>query len=189
MKAKPPVLAQIQLDQLELNNPFWHFSLEQWTKPALQAQLLALQNKQDYRINLLLLAMWLSFEQRDLRPHIHQFIEDSQAWHEQVVVPLRTTRQRLPMSAAELKKQVQACELQAEQIEQALLYATSMNCDADHQLTDQSLAYDSLDWLICNLSASGLTESDLFLLVQSCLPVYPADRIRQRMSRHLAASQ
>lgn len=182
-----PDLHTPQLDQLELNNPFWQFSLEQWQKPTLQAQLLNLQNEQDFRINLLLLAMWLSFEQHDIRSHLTTFVEASRDWHEQIVAPLRTTRQSLPAAARDLKKQLQTCELQAEQIEQAILYATSVQCYAG-SATEQSASPankpDSLDWLILNLSASEVAESDLFLLLQTCLPSYTAQRINERLELH-----
>lgn len=184
---KTPDLHKLQLDQLELNNPFWQFSLEQWQKPTLQTKLLNLQNEQDYRINLLLLAMWLSFEHRDIRPHINTFVEASSAWHEQVVAPLRNTRQSLPAAARDLKQQLQACELQAEQIEQAILYASSVQCyagSATEQAVSPANKPDSLDWLIINLSASELAESDLFLLLKTCLPSYPAQRINERLDLH-----
>lgn len=187
-----PDLHKLQLEQLVLDNPFWQFSLEQWQKPALQAQLLSLQNEQDYRINLLLLAMWLSFEHRDIRPHLTSFVEASSAWHEQIVAPLRATRQSLPAAVRDLKQQLQACELQAEQIEQAILYAASMQCYADSS-SDQAASTankpDSLDWLIINLSASELAQSDLFLLLQTCLPSYPAQRIYESLDRHRQASR
>ena len=187
-----PDLNKLQFEQLVLDNPFWQFSLEQWQKPALQAQLLNLQNQQDYRINLLLLAMWLGFEQRDIRPHLHTFVEASSAWHEQVVAPIRKTRQSLPAATRDLKQQLQACELQAEQIEQAILYAASVQCYPG-STTEQAAAAankpDSLDWLIINLSASELAQSDLFLLLQTCLPSYPAQRINERLDRHRQASR
>jgi len=179
-------LSNFQFEQLELDNPFWRFSLEQWQKPSLQTQLLHLQNTQDYRINLLLLAMWLGFEQRDIRPHLTSLIDASRAWHEQVVAPLRQTRQNLPAAVSGLKKQLQACELQAEQIEQAILYDTCLKCSPDNtkQRTSGSKPQDSLDWLIINLSASELAENDLFLLLQACLPSYPAPRIKARLDLH-----
>jgi uncharacterized protein (TIGR02444 family) len=181
-------LKNLQLDHLELNNPFWQFSLTQWKNPALQAQLLTLQNEHGFRINLLLLAMWLSFEGRDIRPHVETFISESRTWHEHVVVPLRLTRQCLPGAVCALKKHVQACELEAEQIEQALLYASSLKCTAEHASAVQHTRLDSLDWLIINLSASGLVQSDLSLLIQNCLPSYPVKRIDERIRQHLQAS-
>jgi uncharacterized protein (TIGR02444 family) len=181
-------LKNLQLDHLELNNPFWQFSLTQWKNPALQTHLLTLQNEHGFRINLLLLAMWLSFEGRDIRLHIETLITESRAWHEHVVVPLRLTRQCLPASVKDLKQQVQACELQAEQIEQALLYTCSLKYPTKQTSRAQHHHFDSLDWLIINLSASGLTQSNLSLLIQNCLPSYPVKRIDERIRQHIQAS-
>lgn len=171
------------LSELQLDNPFWQFSLALWRNKALQEHLLALQNNQDYRVNLLLLAIWLSFEDKDLRPHLNEFIAKTEHWHETVVAPIRLVRQTLPKNLPSqnltLKSQLQNCELQAEQIEQALLYHASLDLPATRQTT-----YDSLDWLIVNLSASELSESDLLLLLQNCLPTYPTLRITERMQAH-----
>ena len=168
------------LSQLQLDNPFWQFSLQQWNNKVLQEQLLALQNEQDYRINLLLLAIWLSFEHKDIRPHLAELIKQSSEWHEQIVAPIRQVRQaipsELPKQSQSLKAQLQACELQAEQIEQALLYQA---CDAIP--LERVEKRDSLDWLILNLRASDLPKSDLSLLIQNCLPMYPAQRIIERL--------
>ena len=179
-------LSNFQFEQLALDNPFWRFSLEQWQKPSLQTQLLHLQNTQDYRINLLLLAMWLGFEHHDIRPHLTSLVNASRAWHEQVVAPLRQTRQNLPTTVSALKKQLQACELQAEQIEQAILYDTCLKLYPDNmeQRALSAKQQDSLDWLITNLSASELAENDLYLLLQACLPSYPVPRIKARLDLH-----
>lgn len=188
MPSEPTTLHQLHVDQLDLNNPFWQFSLEQWRNPALQNQLLHLQNTQGIRINIILLAMWMSFEHRDIRSSLRLILDETKAWHEQVVAPLRKTRISLPGSADALKKQVQACELQAEQIEQALLFASSRKFVPEHTLKPHNKTYDSLDWLILNLSASGLAESDLSLVVQACLPSYPVHRVEERITQHRLSS-
>ena len=133
------------LSTLPLNNPFWQFSLKQWQNNNLQIQLLTLQNEQDYRINLLLLAMWLSFEHKDIRPHLNDLISKSSEWHEQIVAPIRQVRQaipeHLPQQSLSLKSQLQACELQAEQIEQALLYAACENIPKNNASDSDSLFF------------------------------------------------
>ena len=146
----------IDIETLSLDNPFWQFSLSQWKLKPLQQQLLDLQNTQDHRINLLLLSMWLSFEHKDIRPYYASILENSHDWHTNIVAPIRHARQSLANMIAlkppPLKTQLQACEL-----------------------------HDSLDWLIRNLSASSLDKSDLSLLIQNCLPTYPAKRINERL--------
>lgn len=168
------------LSSLQLNNPFWQFSLKQWQNKNLQQQLLSLQNDQGYRVNLLLISMWLSFEYKDIRPHLKNLVSKSSQWHEQVVSPIRKARQAvpspLPQQSLSLKTQLQACELQAEQIEQAILYQACKDIPLS-----KSNKLDSLGHLIQNLSASDIDKSDLSLLIQSCLPMHPIDRINERL--------
>ncbi len=186
----PLKLKSFDLAGLPLLNPFWQFSLQQWKSTALQRQLIALQNERGQRINLLLLSMWFSFEHKDIRPYLNALIDASQAWHEHIVAPLRTARQMLPQALPEpchqLKQHIQACELQAEQVEQAILYQHALHCETA-QTAKQQPDYDSLDWLIINLSASELAQTDLFLLIQNCLPSYPAARIQARLDKHSQA--
>tara|TARA_R110001592_G_scaffold66617_1_gene204540 strand:+ start:17709 stop:18233 length:525 start_codon:yes stop_codon:yes gene_type:complete len=169
------------LSSLALDNPFWQFSLQQWKNSKLQQQLLELQDQKDYRINLLLLSMWLSVEHKDIRPHLNELISKSSEWHELIVAPIRRVRQiipaDLPRQSLALKSQLQHCELHAEQIEQALLYQACENIPES-----KSTSMDSLDWLIRNLSASDLDKSDLSLLIQNCLPMHPVHRITDRLN-------
>tara|TARA_R110002049_G_scaffold43726_2_gene128633 strand:+ start:938 stop:1462 length:525 start_codon:yes stop_codon:yes gene_type:complete len=168
------------LSSLQLDNPFWQFSLKQWQNKALQQQLLSLQNNQGYRVNLLLISMWLSFEYKDIRPHLNNLITKSSEWHEQIVTPIRQARQAIPapqpQQSLSLKSQLQACELQAEQIEQAILYQACKDIPEG-----KSNQLDSLDYLLLNLAASDLDKSDLLLLIQNCLPMHPIQRINERL--------
>tara|TARA_R110001592_G_C12993008_1_gene735212 strand:- start:330 stop:854 length:525 start_codon:yes stop_codon:yes gene_type:complete len=169
------------LSSLFLDNPFWIFSLQQWKNSKLQQQLLSLQNEKNFRINLLLLAMWLSFEHKDIRPHLTELIAKSSEWHEKIVAPIRQVRQaipsKLPQQSLPLKTQLQASELHAEQIEQALLYRACEDIPES-----KTAGLDSLDWLILNLSASDLGGNDLSLLIQNCLPMHPIHRINKRLN-------
>lgn len=171
------------LSSLPLSNPFWQFSLKQWQNSAIQAHLLSLQDNQNHRINLLLLAMWLGFEHKDIRSHLQRLLTESQQWHDRIVSPIRLARQAMPKTlpdlSFQLKEQLQACELQAEQIEQAILFQESIQIPVSEKTN-----YDSLDWLIINLSASDLGEIDLLLMIQNCLPTYPTQRISDRLRIH-----
>ncbi|MFT6031409.1 MAG: hypothetical protein ACI8O8_003161 [Oleiphilaceae bacterium] len=169
------------LSSLQLDNPFWQFSLQQWKNSKLQQQLLSLQDEKAYRINLLLLGMWLSFEHKDIRPHQDNLIAQTSEWHENIVLPLRQVRQalpsELPQQSRSLKTQLQTSELHAEQIEQALLFKACAKIP-----DSKTIKLDSLDWLVLNLSASHLEKSDLFLLIQNCLPMHPTHRINERLN-------
>lgn len=168
------------LSSLILDNSFWQFSLKQWKSTSLQQQLLNLQNEQGYRVNILLLSIWLSFERKDIRPHLQNILDKTREWHDQIVTPIRQARQaipaKLPSPNNALKSQLQNCELQAEQIEQALLFQESMRIPKN-----DTPELDSLDWLILNLSASDLSKTDLSLLLQNCLPTHPSHHIDERL--------
>jgi uncharacterized protein (TIGR02444 family) len=170
----------IDLSSLQLDNPFWQFSVNQWQNKSLQQHLLALQNEQGFRVNILLLAMWLSFEHKTISPYLNDLISQSRSWHEQVVAPIRKARQAIPLALPKkdfpLKMQLQTCELQAEQIEQAILYQACTNITVT---TSSNL--DSLGFLILNLSASGLSKSDLSLVIRNCLPMHPIEQINERL--------
>jgi uncharacterized protein (TIGR02444 family) len=86
----------LQINALQLDNDFWQFSLRLWKSQDLQSSLLALQDQQDFRINLLLFAMWLGLENKLIKPHISEIKDATNTWHEQIVAPLRKVRKSLP---------------------------------------------------------------------------------------------
>jgi len=164
------------LGTLALDNPFWQFSLQQWNNNALQEILLELQDEQGFRINILLFSIWLAFERKTLHSYLTNIIESTEQWHTQVVHPLRQVRKSLPkiLPKPSLKAQIQENELQAEQIEQAILYRCSLSIPKI-----ESSHLDSLQILTKNLNVSELSKSDLLLLIQACLPAQPLHRIEQ----------
>jgi len=165
-----------ELGILELDNPFWQFSLQQWNNDALQKNLLKLQNEQGFRINILLFSIWLAFEKKNIHAHLATIIRSTEQWHTQVVHPLRQVRKNLPqiLPKPSLKAQIQQSELQAEQIEQAILYRCSLSIPKI-----ESTHLNSLQILAKNLFVSALSKSDLLLIIQACLPVHPLHHIEQ----------
>lgn len=116
---------------LDIDNPFWRFSLDVYAGPGVAAECLALQDGAGLDVNILLFAAWLGFSQgRVLKPEDVRHIADAAAsWSDTVVKPLRTVRRHLksanqqPLAASEaLRKRVAEAELAAEQIEQAMLH-------------------------------------------------------------------
>jgi uncharacterized protein (TIGR02444 family) len=116
---------------LQLENPFWTFSLDVYARPGVAQECLALQERYGVDINALLFCAWAGAVQRALLSDrqaagIGECIE---AWQQRTVRPLRTVRQALkemmalgePVAA--LRQDVAAAELKAEQIEQAMLFA------------------------------------------------------------------
>ena len=156
-------LSTSQLNSLTLDNPFWQFSLKQWKNESLQKALLSLQDQHNFKINRLLFAMWLGVENKLLEPHLETLEQETSDWQTQVVEPLRSIRKIL--AKHHLKDCVQEAELQAEQIEQALLFKLS-------EQIPETVHLNTLYILTHNLFASRLPESHLLLCIQACLPAY-----------------
>jgi len=106
-------------------NPFWDFSLKRYAKTPVQQQCLQLQEDAGANVNVVLFALWLASENRlfdhDLVLHHAEFL----CWHEQVIVPLRQARFGVKQSGLSdsLYKAVKQSELDAERVEQDILYS------------------------------------------------------------------
>jgi len=181
----------IQLpDNLELDNVFWRFSLSLWQQKTAQETLLRLQNAQNLRVNFLLLSMWLGLEKKTIAGHFDFMVQQTDSWHQQVVSPLRLIRKTIPKKAPNpaLRPQVQNSELMAEQVEQALLFncATKLPKVSDKQASNNTLyilTRNLLDYATYHQQSSQenkgskLTQADLLLLIQACLPTHPSSHI------------
>jgi uncharacterized protein (TIGR02444 family) len=116
---------------LELDNPFWQFSLRVYSAPGVSAECLELQEKLELDVNVVLFAAWLGAAQGIVleAADLDRINEAVATWSADVVRPLRAVRQRLKLApemahddVRTLRKRVADTELFAEQIEQALLY-------------------------------------------------------------------
>jgi uncharacterized protein (TIGR02444 family) len=116
---------------LALDNPFWQFSLRVYALPAVAAECLELQRVRSVNVNLLLFCSWIAVSRRvaldevDIRSIENEIL----GWHTLAVLPLRKIREQLkPLPEMQhqevqaFRREVLACELHAEQIEQALLF-------------------------------------------------------------------
>jgi uncharacterized protein (TIGR02444 family) len=115
-----------------MGSPFWNFSIAVYGASAVQDECLSLQDQFGLDVNLVLLCAFLgavhgvtltSDDIATVRQEVGQ-------WHEQIVRPLRAVRRHLKTinlqdadaaSAADLRRQVKAAELESERIEQILL--------------------------------------------------------------------
>ena len=112
---------------LELDNPFWRFSLAVYSAPGISTECLALQESFAIDVNLLLFCAWLGAERQAVltRADIDEISANVRVWHERIVRPLRGVRQALKVVAGDtpFRAKLKGVELEAEQIEQAMLYA------------------------------------------------------------------
>lgn len=116
---------------LDIDNPFWRFSLRVYAAPGVAEECLEVQDKLGIDVNVMLYAAWLgatrgiALEQADMQ-HIDAAVA---AWSSGVVQPLREVRRKLKRlpeisdrNVQSLRKQVANVELFSEQLEQAMLY-------------------------------------------------------------------
>jgi uncharacterized protein (TIGR02444 family) len=120
---------------LQCDNPFWKFSLDVYAAPGVAAECLALQRELDVDVNMLLFCAWLGASRKVMlsAEQLAMFEDIVRPWHEDVVKPLRRVRDTVKGRAdsldediGALRKKVLAAELDAERIEQALLYRAAL---------------------------------------------------------------
>jgi uncharacterized protein (TIGR02444 family) len=113
---------------LRHDNEFWRFSLAVYKPPEVAAECLALQEAIGLDVNLLLFCAWLGSRAIVLsRDDIEAASRVVAAWHNSVVRPLRGVRRHIKTQYGDafenFRSRVKDDELQAEQIEQAMLFA------------------------------------------------------------------
>lgn len=117
---------------LQLDNPFWRFSLRVYATPGVEAECLNLQDESSADVNLVLFAAWLGAE-RGARLQAEESVElrvFSQRWQKAAVRPVRQARKAVKQvpelvhaEVQAFRRQLAATELEAERIEQAMLFA------------------------------------------------------------------
>lgn len=115
-------------------HPFWDFALDVYRQPGVSEACLQLQERDHVDVNLLLFACWVgaSGGGRLSRDEVERCRDAVGPWHDAVVRPLRGVRRTLkgglgaaPMELSDqLRKAIQAREIDAEHIEQLMLTAT-----------------------------------------------------------------
>ncbi len=112
-------------------NGFWDFSLAAYGRPGVAPACLALQDRHGLDVNLLLFCAWCGGQGRPLaRADLERLDAMVAAWRREVVLPLRAARRWMksqetaPEALSEpLRAEIKRQELEAERIEQEILYA------------------------------------------------------------------
>jgi len=107
-------------------NAFWQFSLTVYASPGVADECLALQDSHDLNVNVLLFCAWAGHDlgvalvSEDIAA-IARVIAD---WDAKIVKPLRAARRAMKAwpQAASLREKLKAQELEAERLEQGMLY-------------------------------------------------------------------
>ncbi len=136
---------------------FWQWALLQWRRSELSTLLLQCQNQHGLVVLELLLLAWLGCRGHRLEPSLWRHMVSAVApWVEDVIVPLRSTRQRWhdqptattlrPLLAdLELRAERQLAELYIQQLSHLFDAGfTQANTHASGQSTDHSPLYDNL---------------------------------------------
>lgn len=123
-------------DGSPLDNPLWQFSLAVYAADGVAGECLDLQDRYGVDVNLLLFAAYAgAIEETTLeRNDIADAAAASSAWHTDIVRALRGARRALKPAAAdngnpfrsqsaELRARIKAAELDAERLEQGMLWA------------------------------------------------------------------
>lgn len=128
------------MHSLQLDNAFWRFSLRVYGASGVAEECLALQRSHGIDVNLLLLSAWLGAARGIALQEAlwARLAGRAEAWQREVVAPLRSARRQLKLLPEMAHPQVQAFraelakrEIEAEQIEQALLFAEAEPWRAD----------------------------------------------------------
>jgi uncharacterized protein (TIGR02444 family) len=115
----------------ERGSPFWRFSLRFYRQPGVADACIALQDGCGVDVNILLFFLWLATAKRSVPAATAQAVcAQAGAWHDDVVVPLRTLRRRLKEGSslvehntAELfRTKIKAVELESERLQQEALF-------------------------------------------------------------------
>jgi uncharacterized protein (TIGR02444 family) len=135
--------------QTQQGSPFWRFSLRFYRRPAVADACIALQDGCGVDVNILLFMLWLATARRRVPLATAQDVcARAAAWHDDVVVPLRTLRRRLKdgstlveRGAAELfRTRIKAAELESERLQQEALFALTAGLVTEDAATAEAAA-------------------------------------------------
>jgi uncharacterized protein (TIGR02444 family) len=107
-----------------MSNPFWEYSLANYSRDGVSASCLALQDEFALDVNVLLYSAWLAFMDKFLDgEHLANLEVIIAPWREQVVLPLRALRRqwRDYPAASSLREAVKRLELDAEHQQQDMM--------------------------------------------------------------------
>ena len=114
------------------DNPFWDFSVDFYGQKGVGERLIWLQESLQIDINLMLYCYWVASIGRPIltESQIRKLVMQVKVWQNETVVPLREVRNKLKqfsytkykMWSNEVRNRVKTAELEAERLEQLILY-------------------------------------------------------------------
>lgn len=155
-------------------NPLWNFVTWAYKREGVEKACLALQNRLNADVNIVLFCIWLSYRgagNANLATYLGTALKISRDWQRDLVAPLRTARRNLKsllgasafaggeqQAAEALRGRIAQCELDMEHLQTLALYALVTTGD------DKGVSYspaeqkdDALNNLKVYFAASGIT--------------------------------
>jgi uncharacterized protein (TIGR02444 family) len=154
-------------------NPFWDFVTWAYKREGVEKACLALQNRLNADVNIILFCLWLSFRgagTSNLANYLGTALKISRDWQRNLVEPVRTARQNLKdvletgsfaenekPAAEALRERIKQCELDLEHMQTLALYALVTTGD-DKGVTRSPAEQkdDALNNLTVYFAASGI---------------------------------
>jgi uncharacterized protein (TIGR02444 family) len=158
-------------------NPFWQFSLRVYEDSQVAETCLMLQDTLGVDVNLLLYCAWRGYCGELMSSgRLQEAEEGVQQWRDRVVEPLRSLRRELQglRGVESVREQVKAAELEAERVQQELLWGLS---GGDEQLPGEHCLQANLGLLASWQATKSAVRSD------SCEATWTAlaERMNQRL--------
>ena len=158
---------------LQYDNEFWRFSLAVYSRAGVAEECLALQEIAGADVNVLLFCAWTGTQAIVLsRDDIEQALRLVVAWQDNIIRPLRGVRQSMKAlehhESESFSARVKSIEIEAEQIEQAILFTYSKRLESTRRdmreaMIENIQRYIGLKGGPKNLAAPVLIEAALHL--------------------------
>ena len=116
------------------DTPFWRFSLHFYRQSGVAEACIALQDDCGVDVNLMLFLLWLTANGRQLSlDNIKELDQAVRTWRDRTIIPIREIRRKLKAAPTlvdagkqeAFRTKVKAIELEAERLQQEVLYARS----------------------------------------------------------------
>ena len=127
------------------DNPFWDFSIEHYSRDGVATHLILLQEELEADVNIILYCCWCAYIGAPLltRSQLKRGLLLVTNWQREIVIPLRRLRTKMrtdqfsnsPLSQ-NVREEIKKAELEAECLEQLMLYQNHLPKVAERNLDD-----------------------------------------------------
>lgn len=166
-------MSQVPATKPIKGNPLWDFATWAYAQAGVEKACLALQNRLNIDVNIVLFCMWLAYRgtgSNSLAKYLASALKLSRDWQKNLVEPLRTCRNNLkdllensPMAGADrvaataLHERVKQSEIDMEQLQTLALYSLVLD-GADAGITRSPIEQkdDALNNLTVYFAATGV---------------------------------